>query len=138
VLHGLRAAGHGLDQRPEGHVEEHHLVFGVVGDVDDLVRMQPGVHGVQHAARAADAVVQLHVPVRVPGQRGGALARLHAQRLQRVGHPARARRDLTVGAAVDITFDTPRHDLLVAMVAFGMNEKRRDQQRQLHHLTEHG
>jgi hypothetical protein len=137
-LHGLRAAGHGLDQRQEGHVEEQHLVFGVVGDVGDLVRVQARVHGVQHRARAADREVQLHVAVAVPGQRGDAVAGLDASaasalatRRERAGH-------LLVGGAVDVAFDAPRHDLAVGVVPFGVDDEGGNQQRLLHHLAEHG
>ena len=70
----------GFDQRQEGEVEEQHLVFGVVGDVDDLVGVQARVERVQHRARAGDRVVELHVAVAVPGERGDAVAGLDAQR----------------------------------------------------------
>jgi hypothetical protein len=38
---------------------------------------------------------------------------------------------------VQIAFDALRDDARVRMVAFGAAQKRRNQQRLLHHLTEH-
>jgi hypothetical protein len=130
--------GHGGDQRQEGEVEEQHLVFGVVGDVGDLVGVQARVDGVQHRARARHRVVQLHVAVAVPGQRGHAVAHLDAQTRQRVGHAARTRGQFLVGGAVDVAFDPARHDLAFGVVPFGVNDEGRNQQRLLHHLAKHG
>ena len=123
VLDGFGAPGHGLDQRQESHVEEQHLVFGVVGDVDDLVRVQPRVQSVQHDARAADAEVQLHVAVAVPGQCGHAFTLLNTQRGQRVGHAARAPGDFLVGGAVDVAFHAPRDHFLLGVVALGVGDE---------------
>ena len=39
---------------------------------------------------------------------------------------------------MDVALDAARHHELLAVVAFGVHEQRGDQQRQLHHLTEHG
>ena len=33
-------------QRYRPHVDQHHLVFGLIGDVDDLLGEQPDVQGV--------------------------------------------------------------------------------------------
>ena len=126
-----------LDQRQEGQVEEQRLVFGVVGDVDDLVRVQARVERVQHRARARHRVVELHVAMAVPGQRRDAVAALDAEAGKGVRHPARARRQLAVGRAVDVALDPARHHLLLAVVALGVDQQRRDQQRQLHHRTVH-
>jgi flavin-binding protein dodecin len=41
-----------LDQRQEGQVEEEGLVLGVVGDVDDLVRVQARVEMAKKAAES--------------------------------------------------------------------------------------
>ena len=68
VFDAARAASHGLHQGQEAEVEKHHLVFSVVGDVDHLVGVQARVQCLQHGSRAADAEVQLHVAVAVPGQ----------------------------------------------------------------------
>ena len=80
-LDRLHARGDRLDQRQEGQVEEQDLVFGMVGDPDHLVGMQARVQRVQHGARARHRVVQLHVAVAVPGQRGDAVAEADAAAL---------------------------------------------------------
>ena len=38
---------------------------------------------------------------------------------------------------MDVAFDAARHDFLLAVVALGVGEEGRDQQRLLHHGTEH-
>ena len=65
-----------FDQRPEVGVKENIAIFGMVDDVDDLFREQPGVDRVANEARAGRAVVGLHVTVVIPGQRGDTVARL--------------------------------------------------------------
>ena len=52
-------AVHGLDDGQEGHVKADHLVFGMVGNPCNLFWVQTWVDGVEHAATAADAKVQL-------------------------------------------------------------------------------
>jgi hypothetical protein len=93
---------HGLHQREKAHVEGKDLVFGVVDDPGDLVGMQPWIDGVQHAAGARDAVVQLQVAIAVPGNGGHAIGHRQALRVQRVGHLASPARDGGPGAAVDV------------------------------------
>jgi hypothetical protein len=39
---------------------------------------------------------------------------------------------------VDVAFDAARHDLALAVMAFGVFDQGRNQQRQLHHLAVHG
>ena len=46
--------------------------------------------------------------------------------------------ELAVGVAVDVAFDAARDDLLLAVVALGVGQQRRDQQRLLHHRSVHG
>ena len=92
-------------------VEEQHLVFGVVGDPHDLVRMQARVERVQHRARARHRVVQLHVAIAVPRQRRDAVAEAR-RRARRARWPCGARGgEVAVGVAVDVALDAARHDL---------------------------
>ena len=78
----------GLDDGQKSHVEADGLVFGMVGNPGNLVRVQTRVDGVQHAADAADAKVQLQMAVAVPGQGRHALAERNVQAIQRVRHLA--------------------------------------------------
>ena len=57
---------------------------------------------------------------------------------ERVGHAPLERGHLAEGLAVDVALDAARDDLLLAVMAFGVDEKGRDQQRLLHHLAEQG
>ena len=93
-----------LDQRHENRIEEDVAIFGMVDDVLDLLRKQARIDGVQDAAAAGHAVVQLEMAIAVPGQRGDALAMTDAQRFKRVGDPLRPRRDIAIVGAVKDPF----------------------------------
>lgn len=82
---------HRLHQRQEAQVEAQDLVLGVIHDPCDLLWMQARVDGVQHPARAADAVVKLEVPIAVPRQRGDAVAEVQGLTFQRVRRTAERR-----------------------------------------------
>jgi hypothetical protein len=135
--HRGAARVHRLHQRQEGEVEAQDLVLGVVDDPGDLVRMQARVDGVQHALRAADAVVQLQVAIAVPGQCRDPVAGGERIAVEGAGDLARAPGDLRPGAAVDVALDAPRDDLAIAVVAFGELDQRRDRQRLVLHQTQH-
>ena len=71
-------------------------------------------------------VVQLHVAVAVPGQRGDAVAEARRRSAaSALAMLARARGELAVGVAVDVAFDAARHDLLLAVVALGVGRAAR-------------
>jgi len=67
------------------HVKAQHLVFGVVDDPDDLIRVQARVQSVQHTTRPAHPEVELQVAVAVPGQGGHTVAEGQVQTVQRIG-----------------------------------------------------
>ena len=82
----LRAVcGDALDQWCEGRIEQHHRVFGVIDDVDQLVRRQTRIAGVHYHAAAGNRVVGFHVPVVVPCDGPDCTARPEAERLQGIG-----------------------------------------------------
>ncbi len=68
---------------------------------------QAEVQRVQYGAHARDRVIELEVPVVVPGQGGDAVTRLDAEPLKRPGKTVDARHHLAICGAVD------------ALVAFG-------------------
>ncbi|MCY1501317.1 hypothetical protein D9M68_353840 [compost metagenome] len=136
--HRRELCGDLFDERQEVQVEEEDTVLRVRGDPHQLVGVQPRIERVQHAARPGDRVIQLHVPVAIPGQRGHRRAGRHVERAQRVGQAARARRQVAKGIAVNVAFDAARHDLLIAVVPLGMAQQRRDQQWLMHHQSVHG
>jgi hypothetical protein len=133
VAHRLHLGRELLGQRQQARVEAQHRVLGVVGDPLDLLGKQARIDRVAHAARAGHAVVDLHVAMAVPGQRGHPLAGRHAQRVQRLRELARALLDAGPVAAVDVALAAPGHDLDVACVARRMPDQRRYGQRHVHH-----
>ncbi|MNN14427.1 hypothetical protein D3C81_1274900 [compost metagenome] len=134
---GRDFASDGFDQRQEGEIEEEDAVLGVVGDPFHLVRMQAWVQRVEHGTRAGYGVVQLHVAVAIPGKRGDAVTKADAERSECIGQTTRTLPEVAIGLSVDITFDAAGDDLLVAMMALGMGEERRDKQRLLLHQSIH-
>jgi hypothetical protein len=127
VLHRGEARRELLDQRGEGQVEEHDLVFGMVRDVSDLVREQARVDGVDHRPGAGGGVVDLEMPVAVPGERGDPVVHAHAERFQSVGKAPGAPMRLAVVVAVHRAFHRARHDLRAAVVAVGVTDQVADQ-----------
>ena len=59
--------GQPLNQRQKGEVEKQQPVFGVVDDVNELLRKQAWIDGVAHCPDARYAIIQLEMTVRVPG-----------------------------------------------------------------------
>ena len=106
-----------------------HLVLGVVDDPGDLVGVQARVDGVQHAARARDAVEELQVAVAIPGQRGHPLGECQLIGVERVGHAARAPCDVDPSAAVDIALNAARDDFGFTMVALSKVDQIGNQKR---------
>jgi hypothetical protein len=61
----------GEDRSKQGRqssIDEDHLVIGVTSDVDQLLRRQTRVEGVQHGAHRRDSAVSLDVLLVVPHQ----------------------------------------------------------------------
>jgi hypothetical protein len=50
LLHRLQFAGHPGQQGDEAGIDQDHAVFGVVGDVRELLGEEPQVERVQHGA----------------------------------------------------------------------------------------
>ena len=137
TLDRLERVGEPLQQRYEGEVDEDVRILGVVDDVDELLGEQARIDGVQDGAHARHAVVELEMPVAVPRHGADAIARVDAERGERVGDPLRARLGVTIGVAVNRSFDRARHDLGVAVIQRRVIDDRRDQQRPVHHQSQH-
>jgi hypothetical protein len=77
-----RRAGlkHGLDQRQKCGVDEENAIFGMVDDIDELRRMQPGVQGMAHGADAHGRVPHFHMLRGIPGQCRNTVAGSDAER----------------------------------------------------------
>ena len=92
-------------------IGEHQAILGVVEDVGDVVRREARVHGVADRAHAGDGVEDLEMPRGVPGERGDAVAALHAEPAQRVREQAGAAFDAGVIGAARAAIDLARDDL---------------------------
>ena len=113
-----------LHQGQEGHVKAQHAVFRVVDDPGELLGMQAGVQGVQHAACPADAEIQFQVAIAVPRQRRHPVALSQLARVQRVGHLSRPGGRVFPGVTVDVALDPAGDDLPIGMVALGVHDQR--------------
>ena len=91
----------------------------MVGNPDDLVRVQPRIKGVQHTPRSAHTKIQLEVAVAIPSQRCDAVAKRQIHTIQCIGHLARTQGHIFVGVAVNIAFDTARDHFTLTMVPLG-------------------
>ena len=132
-LHRRAARRDRLDQRQEGQVEEQQPVLRVVDDVRDLVRMQARIDRVQHGAGTGDGVIQLQVPVAVPGQRADTLPHRDALLAEHTGQPARPRFAVAHRVAVHVALHAARDDFAGTVVPGGEPDDARDHQRLVHH-----
>ena len=126
-----------LNQLDERQVEKQHSVFGMVGDVDDLIVKQPRVDGVGHPAHPRNAIPAFDVAIGVPRQRRNSVADANVQTPQRRCHLPRAAMHCPPVAAVLTAFARQADDLAVAMVDSGMVDQLPDQQRPILHGAKH-
>ena len=123
-----------LQQRQEHGVGEQVAILGMVHDVGDLVREQPRIDRVTDGAAAGDGVVQLEVPVVVPGEGGDAFAWPHAKPvLERPGQLLGAPGEGGIGRAVRGRIRRAGHHLDRAVARRRVVQYRRDQKRPIHH-----
>ncbi len=128
-----------LDQRQEHRVGEQIAVLGVVDDVGDLVREQARVDRVADGADARDAVVELEVPVIVPGERRDPVALADPElRLQRVGQLPDPAAERGIGDPVRGLVGAAGDHLRLAVIVGRVVEDRRDPERLVHHQAAHG
>ena len=122
-----------LHQRQERQVEEQQRVLRVIDDVGELPGKQPRIDGVAHGADAGYGVIELEMAIPVPGQRGDAVARLHAQIAQRIGKAGDTGPGFTVGRAMQAALDSGGDDLGAGVHIGRVIEDAGDQQRPVHH-----
>ena len=118
----------GLNDGQKAHVKAQHLVFGMIRNPNDLVRVKARVQGMQYATGTTHTKVQLQVTVAIPGQRGYPVAEGQLHLVQGIGHPARTQGNVFVVSAVDITLYPTRHNFAFSVVTFCKNNQGRDQQ----------
>jgi hypothetical protein len=136
-VHRRARGGERFDERRERRVEKDAAICGVIDDVAELLGKKSRIDRVDHRAHARDRVVQLEVPVAVPGERGNAIAVDDALPGQRARELARSRMRVAIRVAMNRAFDGARDDLGIAVKAIRVADQRRDHQRHVHHQTVH-
>ncbi len=116
--HDVLDRGHllqpGRQQPDERVVDDHHVVLGVVGDVDQLLGEEPDVEGVQHRAHRGHREVGLEVLDVVPLEGRHPLVAVDPQPAQRRGQPRGALAEIGVGAGA-AAVGGRGHDLAVGV-----------------------
>jgi hypothetical protein len=120
----------------ERGVEEDHLVLRVADDVAQVVLEQADIQRVQHGPHRRDREVQLEVAARVPAERGDAVARADAQRLERRRDPAGAAHHLAVRRALHAVVRAA-DDLAVSEEPLDAPRDVADEQGPIHHEAVH-
>ena len=133
VSHLGAMCGDGLDDRRKARIEDDGLVFGVVDDVDELLRMQSRIAGVHHHAAARYRVIGLEVAVVVPGDRGDRAAGCEAQAGQCIGEFSGAHRAFTSRVAKERAVGLTRNNFCIAILSRRVFDDPGKQQRHLHH-----
>ena len=103
------------EKRDERLIDQDHAVFGVPGDVREIVAREAQVQRVQHGAHRRDRAVRFEVARVVPAERGHAVAALHAEPLERGGEARGAREHFAVRRAVEGAVRAARDDLGVTV-----------------------
>ena len=138
ALDGRQLVGDLFQQRHEGEIGDHHAVFGVIDDPDDLLGEQPRVDGVIDRADADDAVPGLQMPPVFQASVATRSPSLMPSLSSRCAtFSARARICSVVGFD-DRAFDRAGDDLALAVKLGGMVDDAVDQQRPILHQPEHG
>jgi hypothetical protein len=122
-----------LDKRNEARVYKEEAVRRMVDNVHDLVIEQPRVDGVTDGAYTRDAVIQLEMPEGIPGEGAYSVTGLDPEPQQRAGEPLGSALGLSVGVAMDRSFDGSRDNLGVMMIGCCVDEDRRYEERPLGH-----
>ncbi len=89
-------------------------------------------------SKAGDAMLDLEVPIIIPGKRRHPVAWPDAPAPQRIGQLARPARGILIGISMYRTFGGARYNLGIAVKPVGMLQKRRQQQRLILHQAFHG
>src|SRR5215471_15394099 len=101
ALDALACRSQLLHQRSEGRVEEYDLVLGIIDDVKELIVEESGIDGVDDRSHARHRVVQLEMPMAVPGERSDPVAGLDAEAAEGAGEAPHADMGVAIGVAMD-------------------------------------
>ncbi len=111
-------------ERHESGIEKQHAVRRVIDDVADLVLEQPRIDGVANRADAGDPVIELEMPISVPGERRDAVADAHAEPLERLAEPFGTRFEIAIGVAMQPVLGRAGDDLGRATILGGVPDQR--------------
>src|SRR6266481_8423432 len=100
----------------------------MICNVGNLSRYQSRIDRMPDRSKAGDAMLDLEVPIIIPGKRRHPVAWPDAPAPQRIGQLARSARGVLVGITMDRAFDGARYNLGTAVKPIGMLQKRRQQQ----------
>jgi len=126
------------NQRHKRLVDEQHLIFGVVQDIDKLFGEKTRVDGVADEAAARCTKVDFEVTAVVPGDGAAARLRVQPQICQRRSQRTGVARDLTPRGLLQPAGGLDRDNLCLAVKALCVFDQARNQQRFIHHLAKHG
>ena len=112
-----------LDYRGKGGVVEEHSIFGVIGDVDELIVEQAGIDGMDDPAHADRAIPADEMAAVVHRQRCDAVPLPDPEPLQRARKLARIAGDTRPVRPRFVAGRPARDDLALAMLALRMIQK---------------
>ncbi len=119
-------------------VGEQVLTLRVVEDEDELFGEQARIDGVANQSGAGNAVIKLEMTMVVPRQGGNAIAGFEPQPGQRVGQLPHPPGRIGIAVAVQGRILVAGDDLLGWVIARGVFQHVWDEQRPIHHQTQHG
>ena len=122
-----------FDEGREGDVKQHHFVFGMVDDVDELLRMQTRVASVHHHAAARHGVIRFEVAVVVPSNRTHHTALFQIQSFECIGQFASALGAIGIGITKQRTMRFSRNHLLTTKLCSSVLQDARQEQGTVHH-----
>jgi len=129
MLDPLQLGPDALDDRQKHCVEQQHTVFGMIDDIDELLVEQTWVHRVEHPAHSRAAVPADEMVAMVHRERRDAVALFHSQLHHRGGEPACICSGLAPGRSRHAAVGPARDDLASGMLARGMVDQARHEQR---------
>jgi len=127
----------GLKQGDEGQVNEDILVLCMIDDVDDLLCEQARIDCVRNGTHTGDGIVELEMPIGVPGQRGNPITLMYTEIAQCIGELFRAAQSIRIGIAMYASLHLPCDDSGIGVEGRCVLQDIRDVQRLLHHDSKH-
>ena len=135
-VHRLEVGEYRRQHVGQRQIDQHHLVFGLVGDVHDLLGEQPDVEGMQHRAHRRHRQIRRQVFGVVPHEGGDPLVAGDTDAPQRIRQLRGVLTDLGVGVLA-ITVAGGRGDFARSVHAGGVPQNGGDRQGKAVHGAVH-